>query len=168
MGNCPPAIDIPATDLVNFYLRLEFHGSTKFSIKNEYSLYILLLFMKVIMSYFSGGRGSRGGQTPAAAAKASTRGRGRGRASPAKKPLAMGVPVPNPGSASKKQPVAGKARGGGNNSIQNAFARQSRQSQAMSSTQNTVLEFDKIHCTSQCPRTDLSKRFLPKQMTTTG
>ena len=103
--------------------------------------------MKVIMSYFPGGRGSRGGQTPAAAAKASTRGRGRGRASPAKKPLAMGVPVPNPGSASKKQPVAGKARGGGNNSIQNAFARQSRQSQAMSSTQNTVLEFDKIHFT---------------------
>ena len=96
----------------------------------------------------SGGRGSRGGQTPAAAAKASTRGRGRGRASPAKKPLAMGVPVANPGSAIKKQPAraTGKARGGGNNSIQNAFA---RQSQAMSSTQNTVLEFDRISCRAQ-------------------
>ena len=141
MGNCPPDIDIPAKDLINFYLRSipsnharEFHGSTRISIKNEHSLYNLLLFIKIIISYFPGGRGSRGGQNPAAAAaKASTRGRGGGRASPAKKPLAMGVPVANPGSASKKQPAAGKARGGGNNSIQNAFARQSRQSQAMSS-----------------------------------
>ena len=29
-------------------------------------------------------------------------------------------------------------------------------------------DIDKYAFMSQCPRTDLSKRFLPKQMTTTG
>ena len=94
----------------------------------------LLRYLLILSFLLLGGRGSRGGQT-SAAAKTTGRGRGgRGRASPAKQPLVTSIPVPNPGSASRKPPSRGGA-------IQNAFA---RQSQARAASQRTVLEFAKI------------------------